>query len=235
MKKILPAIALGLAVHAAQCAANAASIAVVGQSDVEAMPDVATLTFEVRSANKDAVKTQAENVAVTKKLLEQLKTVGLQDRELRTSNYAFGRDARPGKDGNIIELGFYAENTIEIKTSHFEFLPQLVATAISNGATSIGDAVYSLSDEKSVLDKARVIAFKNADDEARLSATSAGMQLGPITKVAVGAAAISNQLAGIGGMSSRKMVSYNRSDLKPNLSVTFVHVEYNVTIEYELK
>jgi uncharacterized protein YggE len=86
--------------------ADAATIVVVGQSEVEAMPDMATLTIDVRNRNKDAAKAQATNVDQVKKLMSKINAVGLKTSEMRTSNYRFVRDAKSDSEGNIIELGF---------------------------------------------------------------------------------------------------------------------------------
>jgi uncharacterized protein len=215
--------------------AEAATLAVVGKSDVEAMPDTASLTFNVSTKNKDAVKAQAENVAITKKLIANFNAVGIKASDIRTSNYFFRRDDRNDKDGNTVAIGFDASNTIEAKTSDFKLLPQLVAAAVANGATVISDATYSLSDEKPVTDKARIIAFKNASEEATKAATASGLLLGPITKIAVGAAAVSNLLEGLGGAMSRNSAQFDTSNLNPDLTVDMVHVTYTVTIEYDLK
>ncbi len=220
--------------------ADAATIVVVGQSEVETMPDMATLTIDVRNRNKDAAKAQATNVDQVKKLMSKINAVGLKTSEMRTSNYQFARDAKSDSEGNIIELGFYADTTIVIETPHFELLPQIVAIAVMNGATNVGDASYWLSDDTAVVDKARSIAFQNADQEAKKAATAVRSTLGPISKIAVGAAAIANMMAGIegglgGGRSAKYEVANAPADIAPNLTVDMVKVQYFVTIEYELK
>lgn len=235
MKKFALLISLLLTIIVAFSAANAATLAVVGQSDVEAMPDTATLMFNVTTKNKDGSIAQSENVAITRKLIEKLAKAGVKAADVRTSNYFFRREEKNDNNGNLIALGFSASNAIEVKTSNFSLLPQLVAVAVASGATSASDATYSLSDEKPIKDKARTLAFKSADEEATKSANAAGLKLGPITKVAVGAAAISNLLDGLGGGMSRNNLQLDTSNLQPNLTVEMVHVTYSVTIEYELK
>jgi len=233
MKRLLILAVIGFFLSISPSFAKGPTIVVKGDGDIEVVPDVASIRIEVRSRDKDPEKAQADNVAVTKKLFSVFETAGVKRSDMGSTNYTFKRDARNDKDGKIIELGYYAENSVQIKVSHFELLPRLVAIAVANGATSIDDVSYTLNDEKPYIDRARAEAFQKAKEEAQKSAAAAGMALGPIVTVSLGGAYIPDQLtAGRIESGEHDMAA---PDLQPLLNPGTVHVQYTVTVEYELK
>jgi uncharacterized protein len=227
-----------LCLHVGSVVAIGQTLIVVGTADVSAIPDQATITLNTRSRNNDGEKAQAENIQLNKKLQTALAKLGVKTHLIRTTSSTFRRDAQSDGKGNIVELGFIAENTIEVDATDFNLLPRIIAVAVANGATNVGDPIFSLSNDTKITDEARILAFKNANEEAQKSAVAANLTLGPIVKIAVGAAAISNELASgmLGGMSKKNIsLQAEESTLQPNLTVEKIHVPYAVTIEYELK
>lgn len=208
---------------------DAATVVVVGEGEVAAPPDIAKVELQIRNQSKDATKAQARNVEITRKLLADLKILGIQDRDISQSFYSFSRDQN--RDGK--ETGYYVSNSISVRISDFPLLPKLMTMAIADGVSNVGQPTYSLSDDSSLVEKARLQAYERAGIEAEKSANALGMSLGKVVKVLVGAAAISNLFAGegmmMGGMSSKA----NFSDM-PELQVEPVKVKYYVTVEYEL-
>lgn len=209
---------------------DAATVVVVGEGEVAAPPDIAKVELQIRNQSKDATKAQARNVEITRKLLADLKILGIQDRDISQSFYSFSRDQN--RDGK--ETGYYVSNSISVRISDFPLLPKIMTIAIADGVSNVGQPTYSLSDESSLVEKARLQAYERAGIEAEKSANALGMSLGKVVKVSVGAAAISNLFAGegmlMGGMSSKA----NLSDM-PELQVEPVKVNYYVTVEYELE
>ena len=209
---------------------DAATVVVVGEGEVAAPPDIAKVELQIRNQSKDATKAQARNVEITRKLLADLKILGIQDRDISQSFYSFSRDQN--RDGK--ETGYYVSNSISVRISDFPLLPKIMTIAIADGVSNVGQPTYSLSDESSLVEKARLQAYERAGIEAEKSANALGMSLGKVVKVSVGAAAISNLFAGegmmMGGMSSKASLS----DM-PELQVEPVKVNYYVTVEYELE
>lgn len=208
---------------------DAATVVVVGEGEVAAPPDIAKVELQIRNQSKDATKAQARNVEITRKLLADLKILGIKDRDISQSFYSFSRDQN--RDGK--ETGYYVSNSISVRISDFPLLPKIMTIAIADGVSNVGQPTYSLSDDSPLVEKARLQAYERAGIEADKSANALGMSLGKVVKVSIGAAAISNLFAGegmmMGGMSSKASLS----DM-PELQVEPVKVNYYVTVEYEL-
>jgi uncharacterized protein len=228
MRKILVSL-FALLFMACVSIVHAATIAVVGEGEVAAPPDTAAISLDIRSQNKDATKAQARNVEITRNVLAILKSLGVKENDITQSFYSFSRDQnRDGKDN-----GFYVSNSISVKLSDFALIPKITTSAISEGATSVGQPDYSLADDSTLFEKARVKAYQRAAEEAEKSAKAMGLKLGKVTKVSVGAAAISNLLAGEAMMGGGMARSANY-DLMPELRIEPIKVKYYVTVEYDL-
>jgi uncharacterized protein len=208
------------------------TIVVRGTGEVEVAPDIASVVVEIRSRDKEPSKAQAKNVAITKKLFAALQGIGVKRSNLGSTGYVFKRDARTDSEGKIIELGYYAENSVQVKAEKFDDLPSIIANSVANGATSIGDVSYTLSDTKTYIDRAREEAFQNAKDEAQKSAKAAGMLLGSIKTISLGDAYIPAVAA---SSSPDGAADIPAAQLEPLLNPGTIRVSYTVTIEYELK
>jgi uncharacterized protein YggE len=233
MKRLIILVVAGLHLGISPSLAKGPTIVVRGDGDIEVVPDIASMRIEVRSRDKDPEKAQAKNVEVTKRLFSAFEEVGIKRSDMGSTSYTFKRDATSNNEGKIIELGYYVENSVQLKVFRFDLLPRLVAVAVANGATSIGDVSYTLEDDRPYIDKARTEAFQKVKEEAQKSAIAAGMTLGPIVTVSLGGAYIPDQLTA--GSLDRGEADVAAPGLQPLLNPGTVHVQYSVTVEYELK
>jgi uncharacterized protein len=221
MKRLLFLTVALFAISNVSALAKGPTILVNGVGDIEVIPDIASVVVKVRSRDKDPEKAQIRNVEVTKKLFAAFEEMGVKRSTMASSNYTFKRDATANNDGKIVELGYYAENSLQINVSKFEMLPRLIALAVANGATSIDDVSYKLSDEKPYIDKARIQAFQKAKADAGKSAIAAGMTLGPIVTVSLGGAYIPDSLVASRGQGEADIAS---PGLQPLLNPGTLHV-----------
>ena len=234
MNKILlnGIVAFGLMATSVHGQCGNPTIIVMGTGEVEVRPDIAAVTVEVRSRNNDPVKAQSENVVVTKKLFAAFESMGIKNTDMGSTSFNFRRDAKMDSEGNVQELGFYATNSVQVKAPKFDDLPKIIAVAIANGATSVGDISYSIVDTKPQIAKARRKAFENAASEAKDSAEAASLKLGAIKTISLGSAYIPPVEASRNFEGGADLPA---STLEPLLNPGNVRVTYTVTIEYELK
>ena len=215
--------------------AKGPTIVVRGQGEVEVVPDIASVTVEVSSRDNDPERAQALNVETTKKLYLELQKSGIAPSDMGSTRYYFKRDVTRNTDGAMIDNGFYAENSVQIKIHKFENTPRLIAVAVANGATSVGDVQYTLNDDKPYIDKARAEAFQDAKTEAKKIAAATNMRLGRITAISIGDAYISQVDAASDFSKSEGEADIPAASLEPLITPGTVRVSYSVTIEYELR
>lgn len=207
---------------------------VSGSGQVAAVPDIATTIIEIRSRAKEASKAQSLNVETVKQVTQELGKLGIATSDIHTSSFQFRRDARNDADGNITELGYYAEMSLTVTVRNFDNLGKVVAVAVSNGATSINDFVFSIADTAPLVEKARTLAFENASLEASRNAAAAKVTL-------VGISAISDGQATLPGFGQICVACADISSpddkkkLEPEIRPDRVAVGYDVTVAYEFK
>jgi uncharacterized protein len=207
--------------------AAAASLTVVGKGVITVSPDTANVVFRIEARNNDATKAKEQCERTNNKLFAELIAIGIKEAAIRKSFF----DVRRNQDNSGKFSGYNVDNSIEVKVTDFQLLPKVIAAGVASDVSRIGQPSYSLSDETSQTEQARLQAYESAKSEAEKSAKALGMKLGPVTKVSVGAAAFSNLFAGefpIGGGMSRKADFDIQTEIEP------IKVEYYVTVEYDL-
>jgi uncharacterized protein len=209
--------------------AQAATIVVVGQGVVSSVPDVASVTLTVRNKSVDAVKARSENENVNKAVIAGLLEIGVKREDIARSMSGWGQGTI--KSGNGKEFEVF--NAINVKASDFEILPQISTVALDNGVSSVSEPQYSLSDNMSAMNEARVKAYHKAKEEAEKSAQTMQLKLGPVVKVSVGAAALVNLFAGA-DLLAANMASETNLSAEPSAQIEMVKTQYFVTIEYEI-
>ena len=219
------------ALNAASAVAKNPTIIVRGVGDVAVTPDVAFLTIDIRSRDKNPEQAQLQNTLSVRKLTAALLAAGMRPEEVSSTAFNFKRDADLS-NGQIHELGFYADSSIQIKTHSFALLPKIIGTAISNGATSVGDINYDISEKAAYIDKARIDAFSRAKDDAEKSALAAGLKLGAPQTITLGDASIG--AIEVRSSDGEADVPAARN-LQPLIVPGYVHVSYIVNIEYEVQ
>jgi len=229
------AVALGLLIFTFGIAeARNPTVVVKGSSVISVVPDIARIVVEVETTDLDPQKTQAANVTITKVLYHALQEAGVAPSDMGSTRFDFRRNIDRTQNGNV-DKGFVASNSVQIKIRKFDDLPRLIAVAIANGATSVGDVEYTLQDQKPYVDKARKAAFLDARAEASKIAAAADLRLGRIVAMSVGDAYISEVQAPTLNSGGGGEADMPASSLQPFMTPGVLDVSFQVSVEYELK
>jgi uncharacterized protein len=207
--------------------AAAATLTVVGKGVITVAPDTANVVFRIEAKNNDATKAKEQCEKNNNKLFAELTGMGIKEAAIRKSFF----DVSRSQDNTGKFRGYSVTNSIEVKVTDFQLLPKVIEAGVASDVSRIGQPSYSLSDDASQTEQARLQAYESAKSEAEKSAKALGMKLGPVSKVSVGPAAFSNLFAGefpIGGGMSRKADFDIQTEIEP------IKVEYYVTVEYDL-
>jgi uncharacterized protein len=207
--------------------AAAATLTVVGKGVITVAPDTANVIFRVESRNTDATKAKEQCERTNNKLFAELVAIGIKEDAIRKSFF----DVSRSQDNTGKFRGYNVDNSIEVRVTDFQLLPKVIAAGVASDVSRIGQPSYSLSNNSSQTEQARLQAYESAKTEAEKSAKALGMKLGRVAKVSVGPAAFSNLFAGefpLGGGMSRKADFDIQTEIEP------IKVEYYVTVEYDL-
>ncbi len=191
---------------------TAGSITVIGGGRAVATPNVARVTLGVE-ATADTVR-QAATEANTKTaaIIAKLKSLGVADRDIQTSQYSIF----PVRDGGgpvaVQAAGapaaptatprpqFRVSSTVNVTLRDLNTVGPAIDGAIEAGANVAGGIQFSVDDPTPLTEQARANAVADARRQAQLIAQAAGVTLGPprvITEVIGSAAPQMDVAAGV--------------------------------------
>lgn len=166
------------------------TISVSGTGTVSAAPDMATITTGVVSQGGTARAALDQNNAAMSNLIETLKTAGIENRDIQTSNFSVqpnyvhsnDRDSdgysRPPK----IE-GYEVSNSVAIRVRDLDALGTILDRVVSAGSNTISGISFSVKDTKALLQQARIAAVKDATAKAETLTGAAGVSLGTLRNI----------------------------------------------------
>src|SRR3989344_1849077 len=156
---------------------------VTGEGKVTVVPDTAIVDLGV-TANLPTVKAaQSQANTVINKITDELKKLGITDKDVRTSNYS----VYPQYDyqqGNRI-TGYQVSANLTVTVREIDKVNQVVDVATANGANTIGGIQLTVDEkkQKKLLQQARELAVKEAKEKANSLAEAAGITLGKVVNV----------------------------------------------------
>lgn len=160
---------------------SASTITVTGSGTATGTPDTVNFQIGVNTVAKSAVGALSENSARVARLIASLTSDGVAKRDMQTSDLNIY--ANYDNKGNI--TGFTASNNLNV-TMH---TIKNAGAAIDTAARAAGNGVqlnglsFSISNDSSLLKKARVSAMKNAYLEASQIVAAGGSRIGTIARI----------------------------------------------------
>lgn len=162
------------------------AITVNGEGEAFAIPDIASFSFSVSEDGKTASEAQA---AVTKKMdaiLEALKELGIEEKDIKTSDYSFYPKyvytpiyciAAPCPGGKQTQDGYTASHSVSVKVRETEKAGQALSVAGENGAANLSSIMFTVDDQDKIVDEARAEAIADAKKKAQMLADELGVKL----------------------------------------------------------
>ncbi len=149
-------------------------IAVNGSGSTKAAPDTVQISITVATEEKDATA-QTKNAEKVEKIVTFLKETGLQENEIKTAGANFYPNTR-WENGREIDLGYRAENIIQVETKKLDLISKIIDGSVANGAERVSGLSFTLSDEG----KANLLGdvIESAVNDAKTQAESATASLG---------------------------------------------------------
>jgi hypothetical protein len=155
-------------------------ITVVGTGDVDARPDMATITVGVVTEAESASAALEENNGRMKELFEILKDRGVSEKDLQTANFNVSPKYQhhpQGKEEPKI-VGYTVTNEVRVKVRRLSSLGGVLDALVQDGANRVHGISFSIDDEANLMDDARKKAMADARHKAELLAAAANMRLG---------------------------------------------------------
>ncbi|WP_105427790.1 SIMPL domain-containing protein [Neorhizobium tomejilense] len=163
-------------------------INVLGEGQASVAPDMAVLTLSVVRNGKTAEAALSASSAAMKDVLSAVKSDGIADRDIQTSNFSIYPQYRhPDPKGGVIEppqvIGYEVSNTLTLKVRDLQKLGGLIDRSVKLGVNQGGQITFTNDKPDDAMTEARKKAVAEALAKARTLTDAAGVKLGRILEI----------------------------------------------------
>lgn len=167
--------------------ATGATITVSGQYETTVKPDIAMFSFSVDERAKTVEEAQKLAEDKIAPLLESLKGLGIEEKDIKTGNYnvnpnyvydqpekcAVGTYCAPKQrlDGYIVN------QSINVKVRNLDNAGKVLGLAGEKGISNVSGPNFTIDDIEKIRTLAKAEAIKNAREKAELMAESLGVEI----------------------------------------------------------
>jgi uncharacterized protein YggE len=181
MKAVLASLALlvcsGLA---------SANITVTGTGKVVYVPDVGYVTVGVSSEGQTAAEAWQKNGDIVKKVFDALKALGLDPKDLKTSNIHVSPKYDRPQDKAPVLVGYTAGYDLNVTVRDLKQMGKVLDAAVEAGANRQMTISFGCADPEKFLDEARRKAVAEARKKAEIYVNGAGASLGLVQNISEG-------------------------------------------------
>lgn len=202
-------------------------ITIDGQGKVIAKPDIAVTTMGMISEAKTVAEAQAKNTAVMNKLISKLKELGVEEKDIQTTNYYIYPQYNYTESRAQELTGYQVSQSVTIKIRDLAKANNVLGLAGEVGTNSVSGLQFTIDDDEVYKAHAREEALKKVAEKAVALSKSLGVQLGSIvsyTEYSGNGNFVSYESykgMGIGGGAPTPQVESGSMDVVMNVNVTF--------------
>lgn len=157
-----------------------AGISVSGEGRAMARPDIAHVSVGVQTQAPSAQQAQADNNQQMQAVIDRVKALGIQDRDIRTS----GISLHPihGEERNQI-TGYQASNNVRVTVRDVNQAGQVLDAAVTAGANLAGNITFGIQDDKQLRQQALQAAVQDARTKADALAQPLSLRITSVVAV----------------------------------------------------
>jgi uncharacterized protein len=160
------------------------SMNVNGTGTVTLVPDIAMINIGVHTEADEVTDALEENTAQANDIADALQTLGVETKDIQTSNFnVYPSDRYDPMTGQIESSYFVVENTVTVIVRDLDSLGEVLTAVVNAGANNIYGINFSVEDREAAIAEARQLAIENAKNKARTIADEAGVELGDLMNI----------------------------------------------------
>ena len=161
---------------------NTDTISVNATSEMTVIPDKASITIGIDTTKRTAVQAQEENTQLVNDVIEALKTLGVEESNIKTANYNMYEDYEYTNYGREF-IGYAVSCSIEVAGIKIENVEEYIATVVEAGATEVNKVSYECTTYDEVYEAALKDAVAQATHKANVIAEASGRKIGKATYI----------------------------------------------------
>ncbi|MGY9105237.1 MAG: SIMPL domain-containing protein [Alphaproteobacteria bacterium] len=165
------------------------TIVVSGSGEASAVPDQAQVSAGVVSQAATANAALDANTEAVARVFDALSDAGIEDRNIRTSNFSVSPQYEPYRQDNPEQrriIGYQVSNQVTAIVEEIDALGRTLDALVRSGANQLNGISFSISDPKPLEEEARRGAVLDAIAKARTLADAADVTLGKILSIQEG-------------------------------------------------
>jgi uncharacterized protein YggE len=203
------------------------TIAVSATSTIYAEPDLAIITFSVVNEAQTASKAMNENVKRMNAIISHLKQLGVDDKDLKTTNFNISlRYEQDNATRKRVLVGYQMYQSLLVKIRNFQKLADVIQGALDFGANQVSNLVFMIENSEDIQKQARLQAIEKAKIKAQELADKLGIQLGKVVGFNENSSAIK---------SFNARASMDVAGASPQIEAGENEIAVTITIIYEIK
>jgi len=152
------------------------TITINGQGEVDAKPDLTTVTLGVVTEGDSVEAIQTENTNKMNSIIAKAKELGIAEDDIKTLNFSVN-PLYDWKENERVGAGYEIRQNVEVKVRDEANTSKLLAEAAKLGANQVGGLNFTIDDSSKFEQQARLKAIKDAEDKAQELAEQLGLDL----------------------------------------------------------
>ncbi|CAN5533370.1 SIMPL domain-containing protein [soil metagenome] len=130
------------------------------------VPDRASVTLGVETEGKIVADVKRENDSKVRAMLKSIQAIGIQEKDIQTSQLSIEPRYNYKQDGTREFLGYVMRNTIYVWIKDLTKVDAVIGASVNQGSNVLQNIEFSFSETKRVADSLRVAAAKDAKVKA---------------------------------------------------------------------
>ncbi len=162
---------------------NKRTLTLSGSGRVALTPDLARISIGVHNENKNASEAIAANNKNAQAVIKALKSFGIKDKDISTSNFSVYPQQNWGKEGERLGITYIVDNTVRVTVRDLDKIGKILDAVTKAGANNINGIQFDVTDRESAYQNALAAAVKNARERAETIAKAAGVSLDEVLSI----------------------------------------------------
>lgn len=161
------------------------TINVSGSGMASHTPDIADMQLGVETVNDDAAQAISESTTKMKAVLDAVKALGIEDKDIQTVNYNMWVEQIYDRESGMPtgQVRYHVTNQVNVRLRDLTQAGKLLENALAAGANNVGSITFGVSDPTELQKQARTLAIQNARAKAEELAAGLGIRVGKVRQV----------------------------------------------------
>lgn len=221
------------------------SFAVSAEGKITAIPDIAQMTFSIKTeGGLDVADLQNKNAEKMNKAIAFVKENGVEAKDVKTANYSINpryqyyscsrsesSSVEPCPPAEIV--GYTINQSVSVKIRDFKKIGDILSGVVKNGANEVSGIYFTIDEPTKLQEQARAEAITKAKEKAAAVAKAGGFRVGRLIAIEEGYASpyydySATKAMGIGGGESISAVA-------PAVEAGSQEISITMTLRYEIE